>query len=97
MDAVPLAQLDTRTVKVYLFDATAACYTAEEAGDYLRQAGLVVEADCGIGCVGDYWGSNEQKLNPVIFTRLASLEAALSGRHPYKLLARFFQVLARKP
>ncbi len=92
-----LAQLDARTVKVYLFDATAHCYTAEEAADLLRQAGLAVEADYGIRCLGDYWGSNEQKLDPEIYGRLARLEAALAERHPYKLLARFFQVVARKP
>jgi S-adenosylmethionine-dependent methyltransferase len=89
-------QLDTRTVKVYLFDATAACYSAEEAGDLLRQAGLVVEGDYGIRCLGDYWGNNEQKLDPEVFGQLARLEAALAERHPYKLLARFFQVVARK-
>jgi S-adenosylmethionine-dependent methyltransferase len=92
-----LGQLDTRTVKVYLFDATVTCYTAEEAGDLLRQAGLAVEGDYGIRCVGDYWGSNEQKLDPEVYGRLARLEGALAGRHPYKLLARFFQVVARKP
>jgi S-adenosylmethionine-dependent methyltransferase len=92
-----LAQLDTRTVKVYLFDATVTCYSAQEAGDWLRQAGLAVEADYGIRCLADYWGSNEQKLNPDTFARLAALEAALAERHPYKLLARFFQVVARKP
>jgi S-adenosylmethionine-dependent methyltransferase len=92
-----LGQLDARTVKVYLFDATVTCYTAEEAGGLLRQAGLVVEGDYGIRCICDYWGSNEQKLDPVVYERLARLEAALAGRHPYKLLARFFQVVARKP
>jgi S-adenosylmethionine-dependent methyltransferase len=90
-------QLDARTVQVYLFDAAATCYTAHEAGDLARQAGLVVEADYGIRCLADYWGSNEQKLDPEIFARLARLEADLSERHPYKLLARFFQVVARKP
>ena len=92
-----LDQLDTRTVKVYLFDATVYCYTAEEAADLLRQVGLVVKGDYGIRCVGDYWGSNEQKLDPEIYGHLARLEAALAERHPYKLLARFFQVVASKP
>ena len=92
-----LGQLDARTVQVYLFDATVTCYTAEEASHLLRQAGLVVEGDYGIRCLGDYWGTNEQKMDPEIFGRLARLEAELTGRHPYKLLARFFQVVARKP
>jgi S-adenosylmethionine-dependent methyltransferase len=92
-----LSQLDVRTGRVYLFDAIATYYTAQEAGDLLREAGLAVEADYGIRCLGDYWGTNEQKLDPEIYARLARLEAALAERHPYKLLARFFQVVARKP
>ncbi len=91
------AELDARMVHVYLFDALVPCYTAQEADELLRQAGLVVEADYGIRCLCDYWGTNEQKMDPAVFARLARLEAALAERHPYKLLARFFQVLARKP
>jgi S-adenosylmethionine-dependent methyltransferase len=90
-------QLDMRTVRVYMFDATVMCYTAAEASDLLQQAGLVVEGDYGLRCLGDYWGSNEQKLDPEVFGRLRRLEADLAGRYPYKLLARFFQVVARKP
>jgi S-adenosylmethionine-dependent methyltransferase len=92
-----LGELDARTTRVYLFDATVTTYTSEEASDLLRQSGLAIEADYGLRCLTDFWGTNEQKFDPETFERLAQLEAALAGQHPYKLLARFFQVIARKP
>src|SRR5205085_1205666 len=81
-----LSQLDARTVKAYMFDVNMTCYSAEELSGLLRQTGLVVENDYGIRCIGDYWGDNEQKSDPVIHDQLERLELALSGRHPYKLL-----------
>ena len=44
----------------------------------------------------DYWGDNERKAEPNTLAQLEELEFALSAEYPYKLLARFFQVVARK-
>lgn len=31
-----------------------------------------------------------------VFAQIEQLEFALTNRHPYKLLARYFQIIARK-
>ena len=64
--------------------------------ELLEHAGLIHEANYGIRCMIDYWGDNEQKCDPAIFQQLEALEFALTDRHPYKLLARHFQVIGRK-
>lgn len=54
------------------------------------------EAHYGIRCLCDYWGDNKLKADPHIFAQLERLELELTARYPYKLLARYFQVVARK-
>jgi hypothetical protein len=39
---------------------------------------------------------NERKSEPNTLAQLEELELALSAEYPYKLLARFFQVIAQK-
>jgi S-adenosylmethionine-dependent methyltransferase len=94
--AQALAQLDARRVKAMLFQATMICYSVSEVIDMLGGAGCVVEQDYGIRCICDYWGDNDLKSDPAVFQQLEELEFALAERHPYKLLARYFQVIARK-
>ena len=94
--AEALAQVDARGAKAMLFDAPMNCYSAAEMVGMLGGAGCVSEGDYGIRCVCDYWGDNELKSDPAIFKQLEALEFALADRHPYKLLARYFQVLARR-
>ena len=91
-----LAQLNTRTSTAKIFDAVMTNYCADEIKELLENAGIIPEADYGIRCVCDYWGDNERKLDPVIFEQIERLEFALTELHPYKLLARYFQVVARK-
>jgi S-adenosylmethionine-dependent methyltransferase len=91
-----LAKLETRSVKAYLFDATLATFTVEEICAMLRDAGCTVEQDYGIRCMCDYWGDIERKSRPVEFEQIEQLEFALTDKYPYKLLARYVQVIARK-
>ena len=91
-----LAQLDAPTTHGMLFDTTLLTYSADEVGNMLKSAGCRVEKDYGIRCICDYWGDNESKLDPEIFEQLERLEFALTDRYPYKLVARYFQVIARK-
>lgn len=91
-----LAKLETRTATAKIFEAPVTSYSAAEIGVFLTDSGLVIEADYGIRCLCDYWGDNQRKLDPAIFEQLEKLEFALTDRHPYKLLARYFQVIARK-
>ena len=91
-----LTELDSpkSTGKIFTTDVT--YYSVDEMIKLLENAGLTPEADYGIRCICDYWGNNEQKSDPVIFQQIEDLEFALTDRHPYKLLARHFQVIARK-
>jgi len=50
----------------------------------------------GVRCMVDYWGDNERKTEPNTLAQLEELEFVLSAEYPYKLLARFFQVIAQK-
>lgn len=91
-----LAQLDTHTARAKIFDTTMRSYSAAELKQLLEGAGLFVEGDYGIRCLCDYWGDNERKADPVVFRQIEALEYALTDRSPYKLLARYAQVVARK-
>lgn len=92
--AEALAQLNTRTSKAKIFDAVMTNYSADEIKVLLENIGFVPEGDYGIRCICDYWGDNERKLDPVIFEKIEQLEFALTDQHPYKLLARYFQIIA---
>jgi S-adenosylmethionine-dependent methyltransferase len=62
----------------------------------LRAAGFSVVAQYGVRCVCDYLADNELKADPAYFAELERPERAMSDRYPYYLLARYFQVVARK-
>jgi len=91
-----LAQLDVCTSKCKTFDAVMTSYSADEISERMRKVGLVAEKDYGIRCICDYWGDNERKSDPVTFEQIERLEFALTELYPYKLLARYFQIIARK-
>jgi S-adenosylmethionine-dependent methyltransferase len=91
-----LVQLEARQQQARLFDALMRCYSADEIMGLLAEAGCRTEQDYGVRCVCDYWGDNERKADPAVFQQLEALELAMAERHPYKLLARYFQVIARK-
>ena len=94
--AEALSQLDARRQQAILFDAAMTCYSAGEVMAMLTGAGCAIEHDYGLRCVCDYWGDNDLKADPAVFQQLEELEFAMADRHPYKLLARYFQVIARK-
>jgi S-adenosylmethionine-dependent methyltransferase len=79
-----------------LFKERVRFYTGEEIAAFLSQAGCAVDGHYGIRCLCDYWGDNERKSNPDTFAQIERLELALTDRHPYNLLARYFQVVAHK-
>jgi S-adenosylmethionine-dependent methyltransferase len=94
--ATALTQLDTHTSNAKIFDAVMTSYSADEMKELLENTGVISEGDYGIRCICDYWGDNERKLDPEIFAQIERLEFALTDLHPYKLLARYFQVIGRK-
>ena len=94
--AEALSQLDARDMKAHIFDTVMTNYSIDEMCTMLAGAGYRIEKDYGLRCLCDYWGDNERKLDPTIFEQLERLEYALTDRYPYKLLARYYQVIARK-
>ncbi len=92
-----LSRLDARKSHTKIFDNEMENYSAEEIKEMLVCAGIILEGDYGIRCICDYWGDNELKLDPVIFKKIERLEFGLTNLYPYKLLARYFQVIGRKP
>lgn len=91
-----LARLHQRKSQAKAFDAVMTCYSADEIIELMTRAGLATERDYGIRCICDYWGDNERKLNPAIFDQIERLEFDLTELYPYKLLARYFQIVARR-
>lgn len=90
------AKIDAREFRANIFDATVTCYSAEEIAVLLKGAGCHIEHHYGIRCICDYWGDNERKADREVFAQIEALEFALADKHPYKLLARSFHVIARK-
>ena len=79
-----------------IFGSTAQGLAVDEIVAMLEGQGCIVQADYGLRCMFDYWGDNERKTEPDTLAQLEELEFALSAEYPYKLLARFFQVIAQK-
>ena len=91
-----LDQLEARKAKAKIFNATMTNYCMDEVRELLESIGCAVEKDYGIRCICDYWGNNDRKSDPAFFEQIERLEFALTERHPYKLLARYYQIVARK-
>jgi S-adenosylmethionine-dependent methyltransferase len=91
-----LQQLDRREMANRFYGVTMNVHAAEEMSAALLAVGCVPVADYGIRCVMDYLADNERKAESGFFAALLQLEVAMGERHPYKLLARQYQVLARK-
>ena len=79
-----------------VFDIDQQEFHAEEVIDWMSTAGLKLEKHYGIRCLYNYWGTNKLKENSQVYEQLKRLEFELTGRHPYRLTARQFQLIARK-
>jgi S-adenosylmethionine-dependent methyltransferase len=90
-------QLDSRNSKNLIFQTMVTEYSLDEIRGILPGAGLSFVSHYGIRCFADYWGDNETKLRPDVWGKITKLEYALTDKEPYNLLARFWQVIARKP
>jgi S-adenosylmethionine-dependent methyltransferase len=79
-----------------IFDTVSKAYSATEMEEMLRVAGCAIKGSYGLRCIIGYWGDNERKTQPDNQARLEKLEFALTDEYPYKLLARFFQIIGQK-
>jgi len=90
------AQLDAQTAHSSVFDTAIRLRTASEFIGLLEATECVLVGQYGIRCVNDYIPDNDIKYDPGFFRDLERLEQAMSGQYPYYLLARSFQIIARK-
>ncbi len=90
-----LAALEADTIVAGVFSLRAHARVAEDMYPLLEAAGCTVLARYGVRAVGDYM-DNSYKLDPAFYEQLERLEFAVADRFPYYLLARFFQIIARK-
>lgn len=93
--AAAISRLEA-TTSAGLFGVEVHAYAAEEMIQPLQKAGCMVMGSYGVRCICDYIANNDLKTDPASFAQLEQLEYALSDRYPYYLLARFFQIIARK-
>jgi S-adenosylmethionine-dependent methyltransferase len=91
-----LSKLDAQTAKSGVFGADRQLRTASELIELLPQAGCSLLAQYGVRCVNDFLPDNDLKAEPEFFAPLEQLELAMGVRYPYYLVARFFQIIARK-
>jgi phosphoribosylformimino-5-aminoimidazole carboxamide ribotide isomerase len=79
-----------------VFDIQAHEFRPDEVIEWLSSLGLSLEKHYGIRCLYNYWGTNELKRSSAVQEQLKRLEIELTERHPYNLMARQFQLIARK-
>lgn len=89
--------LDQSSQHNSIFDIDVHEYRLEEITAWLQELGLEIEQHYGIRCLYNYWGNNELKEDSAVYARLKKLEMEFAERDPYRLIARQFQVIARKP
>jgi S-adenosylmethionine-dependent methyltransferase len=70
-------------------------FSGEEIIDILQNNGCKLVGHYGVRCVCDYV-PNERKFEAEYYNSLETLELKLTDTYPYYLLARMYQVIARK-
>jgi len=78
-----------------LFDLPRRTFTAEVVQEAMTRARVEVVAEYGVRIFADYL-AGEKLADPEFFARLLELETVASTLHPYRLIARYTQLLGRK-
>ena len=71
-------------------------FAFEELSGLLATRGFEVIGHYGILCITGYIADDEIKYDPGFFAKLERLEAAMSARHPYNLMAKFCHLIATR-
>jgi S-adenosylmethionine-dependent methyltransferase len=77
------------------FERVTPLYSSTEIGEILRANGCEIVGSYGVLCLCAYL-PNEPKYEAEYFQALEQLELCLTDTNPYKLLARFYQVVVQK-
>ncbi len=94
--AAAASQLGATSSTAQTFNISVRLYAGEEIIPLLQETGCILLGQYGVRCVNDYIANNDLKADPTFFAQLEQLELAMSDKYPYYLLARFFQLIARK-
>lgn len=78
-----------------LFGIQGKSYTAEEVSAWLRPLGFTIEAVHGVRVFADQV-PEERLVDPEFLAALVRLESVASGLDPYRRIARYVHLLARK-
>ncbi len=90
-----LAKLEDGTFHAKLFDLQGQAYTAEEVSAWLPPLGLTVTEVFGVRALADQV-SPERLADPEFLDALLRLESATAQLDPYRQIARYAHLLARK-
>jgi len=77
------------------FNRLTPLYSSAEMIGFLQTQGCKQAGDYGVLCVCAYL-PNEPKYEAGYYSQLEQLELELTDQYPYKLLARFYQVVVEK-
>jgi S-adenosylmethionine-dependent methyltransferase len=90
------AALDEHVIVSKVIGEPMQAFAADELIAPIEQAGCSVIAEYGVRCINDFFIDDEPKRDPRFFAEMEKLERGMSARFPYRLLARSFQIVARK-
>ncbi|MFN2220484.1 MAG: methyltransferase [Anaerolineae bacterium] len=90
-----LAKLEDGIFYARLFDVPGRAYTAEEVSAWLPLLGLTVTAICGVRAFADQVPP-ERLADPAFLDDLLRLEVVAAHLEPYRQIARYVQLFARK-
>ncbi len=88
--------LNKSTKYVETFDTHIQRYTDDELKAMLQDGGFTLLEQYGIRAICDFMADDERKFDPDFYEQLEQLEIAVSNKHPYKLLARFYHFVCQK-
>ncbi len=93
----PVQENLTKSSKyVETFDTNIQCYSDDELKTMLQACGFTLVEQYGIRAICDFMADNERKFEPDFYEQLEQLDLAVSNKHPYKLLARFYHFVCQK-
>ena len=90
-----LAQMEGNRFHASLFDIAGVAYTVDEVGAWLVESGLTLTATYGVRAFADFVPRSRLD-DPDFFDALLMLEMAVAERSPYKLVARYVELVAQK-
>jgi len=94
--ATALDNIGTKVKKQNIFGLTHPLYTLEELEQMLNHCGFRLQTFYGVRSLCDYIADNERKTDPAFFAQLEALEMAVRDKVPFKLIARFWHLIADK-